>query len=99
MRVGSISICSNTARALGAIFVLFQSACDAAHPGKHASANLRQDLAASDDVGYSETASGLEDSESFAQDFIFIGRKVDDAVGNNYVDRVIGQRNVLDFAL
>ena len=38
-------------------------------------------------------------AKRFGQHAILVGRKIDHAVGNDHVHRVIGQRNVLDLAL
>src|SRR5438093_6094275 len=72
---------------------------DTADPEKHAAANFGLDFAAGDDVGDGEAATGLEDSEGFAQDLSFVGREIDHAVGDDYVHGVVGQRDVLDLAL
>jgi hypothetical protein len=71
---------------LALIVLLFESAGDAAYPEEHAVANLGVDLAANDDVGDGEATAGLEDAEGFAQDAVFIGGEVDDAVGDDDVD-------------
>jgi hypothetical protein len=50
-------------------------------------------------IGDGETAAGLEHAEGFAQDAILVGGEIDDAVGDDDIDRVVGQGDVLDFAL
>ena len=60
--------------------------------------DLRQNLAAGNDIGYGESAAGFQNAESLAQNFILVGGKIDDAVGDDDVDRVVGQRNVFNFA-
>ena len=53
-------------------------------------------------VTTSETAKrppGFRTRESFAQDFVFVGGKIDDAVGDDDVDGVVGQRDAFDLAL
>ena len=50
----------------------------------------------------SETAKrppGFKHAEGFAQDVVLVGGKIDDAVGDDDVDGVVGQRDVLDLAL
>ncbi len=57
-----------------------------------------RDDAANDHVRHCEAAARLEDAKGFAEDAVFIGRKIDDAVGDDDVDGVIGERDVFDFA-
>ena len=59
----------------------------------------RRHLAAHDDVGDGEAAARLEHAEGLAQHAVLVGREVDDAVGDDDVHRVVGQRDVLDLAL
>ena len=50
----------------------------------------------------SETAKrppGSQHAEGFAQHAVLVGGEIDDAVGDDDVDGVVGQRDVLDFAL
>ena len=56
-------------------------------------------LAANDDVGDGEAAAGAEHAKGFAQDAILVGGEIDDAVGDDDVDGVVGQGNVFDLAL
>ena len=70
---------------------------NAAHPREDPPANFRQDFSAGNDVGDSKASTRLEHAERLAQDFIFVGRKIDHAVRDDHVDRPIGERNVLDF--
>jgi len=53
---------------------------------------------AHNNIGDSETATGLEDAEGFAEDAILVRGKVDDTVRNDDVNRVVGEGDVLDFA-
>ena len=83
---------------LGAVVVLVERAGDAANPEHHALADRVRHFAADDDVGNGEAAAGLEHAERLAQDAVLVGGKIDDAVRDDHVDRIVGQRNVLDFA-
>ena len=56
-------------------------------------------FAADDHVGDGETAARLQDAERFAQHPVLVGGEIDHAVGNDDVDRVVGQGNVFDLAL
>src|SRR5580692_8957717 len=82
---------------LAAVVVFFQGSGDATDPGQHALADLGQNFAAGHDVGDGETAARLEHAEGFTQNFIFVGGEIDYAVGNDDVDRIVGQRDVFDF--
>ena len=62
-------------------------------------ANFGGNVAADDDIGDGETSAGFENAEGLAQDAIFVGGEIDDAIGDDDVDRVVGQGNVFDFAL
>ena len=59
----------------------------------------RRHLAAHDHVGDGEAAARLQHAERLAQHAVLVGREVDDAVRDDDVDRVVGQRDVLDLAL
>ena len=53
-------------------------------------------------VTTSETAKrppGFRHAKGFAQHPVLVGRKIDDAIGDDHVDGVVGQRNVFDLAL
>ena len=50
-------------------------------------------------VGDGEAAAGPQHAEGLAQDAVLVGGEIDDAVGDDDVDGVVGQRNVLDLAL
>ena len=79
-----------------AVIGFFKRACDTADPEENVLANLGGNLAARDDVGDSEPPARLENAESIAKDRRLIGRKVDNAVGDDDVHRTVWQRNVLD---
>ena len=59
----------------------------------------RRNLAARDHVGDGEAAAGLQHAERFAQHAVLVGGEVDDAVRDDHVDRVVGQRDALDLRL
>ena len=54
---------------------------------------------ASHNVGHSQSASGLKHTKSFTQDPVLVGGEVDYAIGDDYVNGVIRQRDVFDFPL
>src|ERR1017187_2962956 len=83
---------------LGALFVLFERAGNAADPEQDALAVFGKHLAFGDDVGNDQPAAGLEDAEGFGQNAVFVGGEVNDAIGNDDIHRVGGQGNVLDLA-
>src|SRR5690348_18074745 len=78
--------------------MFIERASDATNPEKHALANLGENLAPRDNIGDGEAAAGLEDAKGFAEDLILVGGKIDDAIGDDDVDGIIGQGDVLDFA-
>ena len=101
MRVGSTSICSKPAAASFAAIVVFFQAHRRCTPPR-ASTLWRISGSISPRVTTSDTAKrppGLQHAESFAQDSVFVGGKIDDAVGNDDIDRVVGQRDTLNLAL
>ncbi len=56
-------------------------------------------MAARDDVGDGEAAAGAEDAEGFGEDAVLVGGEVDDAVGDDDVDGVVREGDVLDLSL
>ena len=81
-----------------AVLGVFEGAGNAAYPEQDAAANLGGDLAARYHVGDGEPPAGLQDAERFAQNAVFVGRKIDYAIRDDHVDAVVGERDVLDFA-
>src|SRR6267142_1452314 len=82
-----------------AVFILLECAGAAADPELHAFANVRGNFTANNDIGDGKAPAGFEDTEGFAEDAILIAGKIDDAVGDDDVDGVVRQRNVLNGAL
>src|SRR6266850_7298882 len=82
-----------------AVFVLLEGAGDAADPEFHTLANVSGDFTANDDIGDCQTTAGPEDAEGFTEDAILVDRQIDDAVGDDDVDGVVGKRNVFNGAL
>src|ERR1700736_2697451 len=78
------------------IFRVCQRACDAADPEFHALANRVRDFASNYYIGNCETAAGLEHPECFAQNAVLVAGEVNDTVGQNDVDGVVGQRDIFD---
>src|SRR5882762_10272236 len=75
-----------------AVLILLEGAGDAADPEFHALANVSRDFTANDDIGDCQTAAGPEDA-------ILVARQIDDAVGDDDVDGVVGKRNVFNGTL
>src|ERR1035437_307390 len=84
---------------LGAVVVLFERAGDAADPKQHALADGVGDLAVGDDIGDGEAAAGTQHAEGLAQHAVLVAGKIDDAVGEDDVDGVVGERDVFDLTL
>ena len=76
-----------------------ERAGDAADPELHARPDLGRHLAPDHDVGHREPAARLEHPERFGDHLPLVGREVDDAVGDDHVHRVVGERDGLDLAL
>jgi hypothetical protein len=76
-----------------AVLILLEGAGDAADPEFHALANVSGDFTANDDIGDCQTAAGPEDAEGFTEDAILVARQIDDAVGDDDVDGVVGKRS------
>ena len=57
------------------------------------------DFAAHDDIRNGEAAAGLQHAKCFAKDAILVGGKIDDAIRDDDIDRIVGKRNVLDLAV
>src|SRR5579875_2029250 len=64
----------------------------------HAPANFWRHITTHDYIRYRETAPGLEHTKSFLNDPVLIGRQINHAIGNHYIDRVVGQGDTLYFA-
>ncbi len=87
------------ARELAEIIIFFfECARDATDPEQNAFANFGKHFATRYDVGNSEAAAWLQHTKSFAEDRVFVGRKIDHANGYDDIYPVVGQRNMLDFA-
>src|SRR5581483_10283257 len=83
---------------LGGVVVLLQRTGNAADPQFHAAANIGGHVATDDDVGHGEAAAGFEHAKGFAQHGVLVAGQIDDTVGDDHVDRVVRQRDVLDGA-
>src|SRR5207244_2678756 len=72
---------------------------DAAGPGIESPLYLGGELPELDHVGDREPAAWLEHPERLADHGALVLREIDDTVGDDHVDRGIGQRHLLDGAL
>ena len=66
--------------------------------GLHVGAGRVVHVVVGDDVGDGEPAAGLEHAGGLAQDLGLVAREVDHAVGDDHVDAVARQRDLLDVA-
>src|ERR1700722_682809 len=62
------------------IIVFFERPRDTSDPEQNASTNFGKNFAAGNNVGDSEAAAGFEDAKCFAEDSVFIGRKIDHTI-------------------
>jgi hypothetical protein len=79
-------------RQLRAVFCFFERSGNTASPRLETAADFGGHSSAHDDVGDHETSARSQNSERFSQYAILIGRQIDDAIRDNDVDGVIGQR-------
>src|SRR5215469_466539 len=91
--------CESATGKLLAIFVFFERTGDAADPEFHALANFGGKVAADQHIRYRQTSAGLKDAKRFGEDAVFVAGEIDDAVRNDHVDGVVGERDVFDRAL
>src|SRR5262249_39780719 len=82
---------------LGDVLIVSERPGDAADPELHAPANRGGHLSANDHVGDREASTRLEHAEGFPQHAVLVARKIDDAVREDDVDRVVRERDVYDF--
>src|SRR5215831_19533433 len=84
-----------------ALYVIhfFKRTRDAADPQFHALSYFGGNFAAYDDVGDRETAARLQNTRSFAEYLILVAGEIDDAIRDDDIDRIVGQRDVLDLTL
>jgi len=61
--------------------------------------NCAGNVASRHHVGDGEAPARLEDAEGLGEHAVLVGGEIDDAVRNDHVDRIVGQRNGLDLAL
>ena len=78
------------------VLCFLQRPGDAADPKLHAPPDIRGDLTADHDVGHREPAARLQHTKRFAQHCVLVTRQVDHAVRDDHVDRIVGERDVLD---
>ena len=76
-----------------------QRAGDAAGPLLHVASRRLVHVRVGDDVADGEAAAGPQHPRRLAEDLRLVAGEVDHAVGDDHVDRVVGQRDVLDRAL
>jgi hypothetical protein len=81
------------------VLVLLHDTCNATNPEKNVLANLRQNQATSDDIRHREAACWLQDPECFSENALLISRKIDDAIGDDDIDRSVWQWNVFNLSL
>ena len=82
---------------LGDVVVVSERARDTANPQFHAALYFGGNVTTHYNVGYGEAASGFQNTERFTKYAVFVTREIDHAVGNDDIDRVVGQGNVFDF--
>src|SRR5215469_11677567 len=81
------------------IFVILKRTGNAADPKQHTFPNFGGYIATNDYIRNRETTARFQDAISFAKYAVFVTGKVYYAVADYYIDRVIGQWDIFDFAL
>jgi hypothetical protein len=82
-----------------ALVLAGQGASDAAGPLLHVGAGRVVHVVVGNDVGDGEASAGSEDAGDFAQNAGLVGGEVDDAVGDDDVDALVVEGDLLDVAL
>src|ERR1700728_2570010 len=82
----------------GAILVLLHRTSHTADPRKDALTNLTRYIATGDDIGDGDATSRLQYAECFPYHSVFVSREIDDAIGDDDIDRRIRQWNVLNLS-
>jgi len=96
MRVGSTPTPSKPAAASLCLLGLRQGAGDTANPGLDTVTNHGGHGAAHDDIGNGKTVAKTEYAKRFPDHAVPVARQVDHAFRNNYIDRMVRQRDMLD---
>src|SRR5262249_50722722 len=81
------------------IILLAQGPSDATRPELHAFLDFGRYVAPDQHIRDSKTTARFEDTKSFFEHTVLVAGKVDDAVRDDDIHRLVGKRDVLDFAL
>ena len=81
------------------VFGFLQRSGDASDPQLHVAANRGRHLAAHHHVRDREAPARLQHAKRLAQHAVLVARKIDHAVRDDHVDRIVGQRDIFDLAL
>src|ERR1035437_8001847 len=74
-------------RELVVIFRISEGTRNAPNPQQHVAPDDGRHLTPSDHIGHSKTATRFQYSKCLAQNTIFVARQIDDAVGDDDIDR------------
>src|ERR1035438_3278061 len=80
------------------VFANNESTGNAAGPQCHQALKVLRDFLLKDDVGDRKKSAVLEDAERLSQDDVLIGSEIDDAVGDDDIDRLVWERDIFDSA-
>src|ERR1039458_10867753 len=80
------------------VIVNNESSGNAASPQCHEALKVIGDFLLKDDVGERKKSAVLEDAERLSQDDVLIGSEIDDAVGDDDIDRLVWERDIFDSA-
>src|SRR5262249_39737890 len=81
-----------------AILHFFERTGDTADPQLHVSAHIRGNFAAKHNVRHSEAPTRFQYTERLVKHARLVDGQIDDAVGNDHVNRAVGKGNTLDLS-
>src|SRR4051812_31986993 len=98
MRLGDLDLLESRRAQLALELLARERARDAAGPLLHVAAGCLVHVRVGDNVADREAPTGTQHPSGLAEDRRLVGRKVDHAVGDDHVDRVVGKGYGLDGA-
>src|SRR5438093_5969390 len=82
-----------------AVFTLFQGAGNASNLTLHLHSHLISNRSSAHDVRNGKPPARLQDPKRLSEHTPFVGREIDYAVGDDHIDRILGQWHIFDFSL
>src|SRR5437867_10316580 len=82
-----------------AVFTLFQGTGNASNLTLHLHSHLISNRSPAHDVRNGKPPARLQDPKRLSEHTPFVGREIDYAVGDDHIDRILGQWHIFDFSL